>query len=106
MRPKSIATVVVRLSGVASSPSSPADALVTRASVRNGMISDTAPTNVVFPAPNPPEMTILVEDERSREDAVPAAWRRSECPEATQRPSYQFATFVVGRRVVEGDVHP
>jgi hypothetical protein len=25
------------------------------------MISDTAPTNVVLPAPNPPEMTIFVE---------------------------------------------
>jgi len=60
MRPKSIATVVVRLSGVASRPSTPAEALVTRASVRSGMISDTAPTNVVFPAPNPPETTIFV----------------------------------------------
>jgi hypothetical protein len=32
------------------------------------MISDTAPTKVVLPAPKPPEMTILVADERSRED--------------------------------------
>jgi hypothetical protein len=34
------------------------------------MISDTAPTNVVLPAPNPPEMTIFVADERLREDPV------------------------------------
>jgi hypothetical protein len=59
--PKSIATVVVRLSGVASSPSRPAEALVTSASVRSGMISETAPTNVVLPAPKPPEMTIFVD---------------------------------------------
>jgi hypothetical protein len=32
--------------------------------VRSGMISDTAPTNVVFPAPNPPETTIFVALER------------------------------------------
>jgi hypothetical protein len=39
----------------------PAEASVTIASVRNGMISETAPTNVVLPAPNPPAMTIFVE---------------------------------------------
>ncbi len=61
MRPKSIATVVVFFFGVASRPSTPSDALVTNASVRSGMISDTAPTNVVLPAPKPPEMTIFVE---------------------------------------------
>ena len=44
------------------------------ASVRSGMISDTAPTNVVLPAPKPPEMTILVDADR-------VAWvRPSECP--------------------------
>jgi hypothetical protein len=55
--------------GVASKPSIPADALVTTASVRSGMISETAPTNVVLLAPNPPEISIFVE----------AAPRRSEC---------------------------
>ena len=69
MRPKSMATVVVDFAGVASRPSTPSEALVTIASVRSGMISDTAPTNVVFPAPNPPAMTILVD----------AASRLSEC---------------------------
>jgi hypothetical protein len=33
-----------------------------------------------LPAPNPPEMTIFVEDERSREDPAEAAPRPSECP--------------------------
>ena len=37
------------------------EALVTIASVRSGMISETAPTNVVLPTPKPPEMTIFVE---------------------------------------------
>ncbi len=31
------------------------------ASVVNGMISDTAPTNVVLPTPNPPATTIFAE---------------------------------------------
>ena len=61
IRPKSIATVVVCLFGVASSMSTPTEASVTIASVRSGMISETAPTNVVLPAPNPPAMTIFVE---------------------------------------------
>jgi hypothetical protein len=39
------------------------------ASVRSGMISETAPTKVVFPTPNPPATTIFV-------DAAP---RCSEC---------------------------
>jgi hypothetical protein len=43
--------------------------LATSASVRSGMISGTAPTNIVLPALNPPEMTIFVE----------AAPRPSEC---------------------------
>lgn len=37
------------------------DRAVTLASVRSGMISETAPTNVVLPTPNPPAMTIFVE---------------------------------------------
>jgi hypothetical protein len=84
MRPKSIATVVVFFNGVAANPSRPRDALVTIASVRSGMISDTAPTNVVLPAPNPPEMTILVADERSREDPEPDE-RSREDPEPDER---------------------
>jgi len=37
----------------------PAEALVMTASVRSGLISETAPTNVVFPTPNPPATTIF-----------------------------------------------
>jgi len=75
--------------------------LVTNASVRSGMISETAPTNVVLPAPNPPEMTIFVEAAARLADGSVDACRRSECPEATQRPSYEFSSFVVGRRIAE-----
>ncbi len=39
----------------------PADASVITASVVSGRISDTAPTNVVFPTPNPPATTIFVD---------------------------------------------
>jgi hypothetical protein len=61
IRPKSIATVVVVLLGVAERSSSPTLAWVITASVRSGMISDTAPTKVVLPAPNPPDTTIFVD---------------------------------------------
>src|SRR5918996_5955684 len=61
IRPKSMATVVVVLSGsqVASSTSTLTDVIA--ASVRSGTISDTAPTNVVLPTPKPPETTILTD---------------------------------------------
>src|ERR1700744_6124280 len=59
MRPKSMATVVVVLSPVWVRSSMPADALVMTASVRSGLISETAPTNVVLPTPNPPATTIF-----------------------------------------------
>src|ERR1700752_1795024 len=83
--------------------STPAEASVTIASVRSGMISDTAPTNVVLPAPNPPAMTIFV-------DAVSRLFRRgwasrAEGPQATQRPSYQFAAFIAGRVVGQCPVY-
>src|ERR687896_1570063 len=54
MRPKSIATVVVFLSGTAAVSSIPTDSEVMCCSVVRGGISDTAPTKVVLPAPNPP----------------------------------------------------
>ena len=56
-----MATVVVALLGTASRLSTPSDSLVTRASVRSGWISETAPTRVVFPTPNPPAITIFVD---------------------------------------------
>ena len=61
MRPKSMATVVVVLSPVWVRSSMPADADVITASVRSGLISETAPTNVVLPTPKPPATTIFAE---------------------------------------------
>src|SRR5919199_6462048 len=93
MRPKSIATVVVVLFGVALKSSTPTEALVMTASVRSGTISETAPTKVVLPAPNPPDTTIFVEREG----------RRSEPLKATEHsPQESWVTFVaVGRRGLE-----
>src|ERR687884_2133436 len=90
MRPKSMATVVVVLLGVAVRSSTPREAEVITASVRSGTISETAPTKVVLPAPNPPDTTIFVEREG----------RRSEPLEATEHsPQESWVTFVaIGRR--------
>src|ERR1700677_2585739 len=60
-RPKSIATVVVVLSGVCRRSSTPSDAEVITASVVSGVISDTEPTNVVLPTPKPPATTIFTD---------------------------------------------
>src|SRR5690349_4006625 len=67
MRPKSMATVVDTLFGVAATSSTPTLAVVITASVRSGVISDMAPTNVVLPTPNPPATTIFAEVIRLRE---------------------------------------
>jgi hypothetical protein len=61
------------------------------------MISDTAPTNVVLPTPNPPEMTIFVADERSREDPV-SDERSREDPVSDER-SREDPVSAVSRRV-------
>src|SRR5262245_13153361 len=59
MRPKSIATVVVVLPATWAVSSTPREAVVRAASVVSGMISETAPTKVVLPTPNPPAITIF-----------------------------------------------
>src|SRR5437879_13877708 len=56
-----MATVVVVLSPVCVRSSMPAEADVMTASVRSGLISETAPTNVVLPTPKPPATTIFAE---------------------------------------------
>src|SRR5918996_551953 len=61
MRPKSMATVVVVLSGSQLASSTFTLTEVIAASVLSGTISETAPTKVVFPTPKPPEMTILTD---------------------------------------------
>ena len=60
MRPKSIATVVDVFVSTAPA-SSLAAAAVIDASVDSGLISETAPTNVVLPTPKPPAMTIFAD---------------------------------------------
>src|SRR3569833_1199551 len=60
-RPKSIATVVVVLSGVRDRSSTSLLTWVITASVVSGTISDTDPTNVVLPTPKPPPTMILTE---------------------------------------------
>src|SRR5215212_7859277 len=85
IRPKSMATVVVVLCGVADRSSTPTLAWVMTASVRSGMISETAPTKVVLPAPNPPDTTIFVE----------RVGRPSEPLKATEHPPQECGvTFV------------
>src|SRR5690348_602183 len=59
MQPKSIATVVVCLSGTWLMSSTPAATEVISASVVSGTISEMLPTDVVLPTPKPPAMTIL-----------------------------------------------
>src|SRR3984885_7608528 len=76
--------------------STPAEASVTISSVRSGMISETAPTNVVLPAPNPPATTIFVE----------AVAPESECFKATQRPPYEFVALIPGRLLGQRSMHP
>src|SRR5262245_3113735 len=56
-----MATVVVVLAATPLTSSMPRDSVVIGASVVSGVISDTAPTKVVLPTPNPPEMTIFTE---------------------------------------------
>src|SRR5215475_9515651 len=60
-RPKSMATVVVVLSGTCDRSSTPVLAAVMTASVVSGVISETDPTKVVLPTPKPPATTILTE---------------------------------------------
>src|ERR1700691_548156 len=61
IRPKSIATVVVDLSGTCDRSSTSVLATVITASVVSGVISETEPTNVVLPTPNPPATTIFTD---------------------------------------------
>src|SRR5947209_3934119 len=86
MRPKSMATVVVTLPGTCRVSSTPSPADVMMASVVSGVISETDPTSVVLPTPNPPAITIFAEVPR------PVLGRRavSELAKSTQHPLQQF----------------
>src|SRR4051812_37106855 len=92
IRPKSIATVVVVLPGTCRLSSTPTPAEVMIASVVSGVISETDPTSVVLPTPNPPAMTIFADVTR------PAVGRRdmSEPAKSTQHPFQQFCAHRIG----------
>src|SRR4051812_30950086 len=92
IRPKSIATVVVTLPGTARLSSTPTPADVMIASVVSGVISETDPTNVVLPTPNPPAMTIFAEVTRPG----PGQCDVSEPAKSTQHPLQQFRAHRVG----------
>ncbi|SQD96559.1 hypothetical protein FMEAI12_3650022 [Parafrankia sp. Ea1.12] len=100
-RPKSMATVVVVLSTRWVRSSTCAPASVMTASVRSGTISDTEPTNVVLPAPNPPATTIFTEVVATAE--LTRLW--SELSKATENPFEQreIRCLIAVRLLVDAD---
>src|SRR5437764_15393422 len=84
IRPKSMATVVVALPGTFDGSSMPTPAAVITASVVNGVISETAPTSVVLPTPNPPATTIFADLMVDGPPPVP-----SKLAESTEHPFQQ-----------------
>jgi hypothetical protein len=83
----------------------PADADVITASVRNGLISDTAPTNVVFPTPKPPATTIFADvvEREGAERPVPLELAKSTEHPFEQRHIWLTAGLSVMARLVNGD---
>src|SRR5207247_6792727 len=100
MRPKSMATVVVVLPGTALVSSTPTEASVITSSVVSGVISDTDPTKVVLPTPNPPATRIF----SGMICGSAAGGRRryaSACAEPIQQPPQdRLARAAVVRRVL------
>src|SRR5579875_2486425 len=82
-----MATVVVLLSGTCERSSTSVDATVISASVVSGVISDTEPTNVVLPAPNPPATTIFTEVMAA---GAPCGWATLDPTESTKHPFEQL----------------
>src|SRR4026207_1964748 len=97
MRPKSMATGVVALLGTAARSSTPSDSLVTRASVRKGMISETDPTRVVLPTPKPPATRVLV--------GAAERWAL-ERTESTEGPFDELSSLVLRRIFGQGRLNP
>ena len=99
IRPKSMATVVVALPGTFAGSSMPTPAAVMTASVVSGVISETAPTSVVLPTPNPPATTIFAD---LIVDGAPRA--PLEVAESTEHPFQQVHTVLAAtrhRRIVQ-----
>src|ERR1044072_2904179 len=83
-----MATVVVTLFGVTVRSSTPMLASVMTASVVSGTISDTEPTRVVLPTPNPPATTIFAEVVGC--GAGPRVPRGLEPAETTEHPFHEI----------------
>src|SRR6478736_143509 len=92
IQPKSMTTVVVDLLGVATTSSRLTLACVITTSVVNRTISNTEPTNVVLPTPNPPATTIFAEMVAR---AVPL-----ELPKSTEHPLKQCHVWLSARGLV------
>src|SRR5437764_3605796 len=92
IRPKSMATVVVAFPGTFVGSSMPTPAAVITASVVSGVISETAPTSVVLPTPNPPATTIFADLIVAGVPLAPL-----EPAESTQHPFQQFHAVVPPR---------
>jgi hypothetical protein len=82
-----MATVVVLLSGTWDKSSTSVLATVIMASVVSGVISETEPTNVVLPTPNPPATTIFTE---VIADAAPCGAPTLDLTESTKHPFEQI----------------
>src|SRR5215469_6870687 len=81
-----MATVVVTFPGTCRVSSTPSPAEVMMASVVSGVISETEPTSVVLPTPNPPAMTIFADVTRP----WPGRDAMSEPAKSTEYPLQQF----------------
>src|SRR5690349_5936112 len=102
MRPKSMATVVVVLPETWLRSSMPAEAEVMTASVRRGLISETAPTSVVLPTPKPPATTIFAEVV-ARVGAAALELAKSTEDPFEQRDVGLVSGFAAGSGLVDGD---
>src|SRR6478609_1505995 len=103
MRPKSMATVVVVLPETWLRSSMPALALVMTASVRRGLISETAPTRVVLPTPKPPATTIFAEVVARLGAAAALELAKSTEDPFEQRDVGLVAGFAAGSGLVDAD---
>src|SRR3954470_3768212 len=101
MRPKSMATVVL-VFVVATGPASSTPMLtaVIAASVVNGSISETAPTNVVLPTAQPPATSSFTD--RGARAACTRTGPLSECPNAIKHPLQQRDVLIVVRDPPQG----
>src|SRR5689334_20939912 len=104
MRPKSIATVVVDLSGTCDRSSTSVLATVMTASVVSGVISDTEPTKVVLPTPKPPATTILT-DVIAEASPPPCGRATLDLTESTKHPFEQMKVGAAFRIVTLVNAH-